>query len=488
MSEMREVELSRSGKWADDGVSSGPDLRSFLAALEAREPAQIVTVRREVSPHHELAAVVKRFEDYDAPVVIFEHVSGSSLRVVTGVWGSEERIGLALGCTDRSAVATYTERLRNPISPVRVEGGPVKEIRVEGADVDLDALPIGVHSALDAGRYITAGIFLVEDPRTGATNAGIYRLMIQDRKRFTVSVDPGHDLRDIIEWSAANGRDLIDFAVVIGAHPTLGIASQVNTPSDQDAIDVMGGLLGEPVPMVRCDSVGLDVPAAAEIVLEGKIHVRTTQHEGPFGEFTFYYGESDGFVCEVTAVTRRRDAIFVDLHPAHREHRLLWMFPGREAAVLEAVRRVVPGVLDVHVPADAAGMLAYICLRKVHDGDAVLALTAALTIDPIMKYAIVVDPDVDVHRPGDVLWALVLRCQADRDMVVLPNSRGFKEDPSSYARPGRPEPADLTTKAGFDATLPLGRPFPPRADVLPAEYANLNLAEYLDDRWPGIGQ
>jgi 2,5-furandicarboxylate decarboxylase 1 len=242
----------------------------------------------------------------------------------------------------------------------------------------------------------------------------------------------------------------------------------------------MGSLLGRSVPVTRCVTVDLDVPTHAEIVIEGRILPGERMAEGPFGEFSYYYGASPRSpVCEITAITRRHDAIYLDIHPAHSDHRCLWLFPGREARLLSMLRQVIPGIRAVHLPLDGAGMVAYISLQKAHDGDVRRALMIALSSDVYLKHAMVFDPDVDIYDLGHVLWALAVRFQADSDLMVIPNARGFQEDPSSYSLSDRQTPGGLTTKSGFDVTAPMGTPYAERADLLPDKYADLRLDDYL---------
>jgi 2,5-furandicarboxylate decarboxylase 1 len=207
-----------------------------------------------------------------------------------------------------------------------------------------------------------------------------------------------------------------------------------------------------------------------------------SEPEGPFGEFSYYYGaDSRAKVCEVTAITHRADAIFVDIHPTHTEHRCLWLFPGREARLLARLREVVPDVRAVHIPLDGAGMFAFVSLEKRHNGDPTRVLLAALSTDVFLKHVVVVDPDIDIHDVRQVLWALALRFRADRDLVVVRNARGYVEDPSTYGLDERDERGGLVTKAGYDATIPLGGAWPERADLVPPAYADIDPFAYLEN-------
>ena len=459
-------------------TNGGPkDLRAFLRDVRGKQ--EIVHVERQVSPVHELSAVVKKLElERGNPLVLFERVEGSEIPVVASVQGTKERIALSLGQPIGQCVEGFLERLQNPIPSQRIDAGPVHDVVYLDEEVDLGVLPLGVHAAGDGGKYFTSGCVLVRDPVSGNTNTGVYRMMVKDRNRITITTGLPHDLAKVIAYGEEH-RVPIDFAIVVGHHPALLIGSQAKNPMSLDALALSGALLGEPMQVVPAKTVDIDVPAYAEIVVEGKILPGEREPEGPFGEFTYYYGSSNGYVAEITAITHRDDAIFVDLHPTHNEHRCLWIFPGREARLLAKLREVIPGVTAVHIPLEGAGMSAYVALEKSHDGDGRRALMITLSSDNYLKHAFVVDSDVDIFDATHVLWATNLRFQGDKDLLVLPNSQGISVDPSSYSLTNRYQPGGLTTKVGFDATMPIETGFPIRADLIPEPYAALDLDDYI---------
>jgi 2,5-furandicarboxylate decarboxylase 1 len=454
------------------------DLRGFLAELEADPKEGILRIEREVDPDYELTAVVKALESRGNPVVLFERVKGSDFPVLFGVTGTKERIARALGQTPDSCVEWLLGRLEEPVAPVRIDEAPVQEVVRLGDEARLDLLPIGTHSPDDAGPYITSGVTFVRDQATGNQNSGMYRTMIKGPRAFTLNASLPHDLAKVMEWGAAHGEP-VEFAVVFGGHPAVAIASQAKNAMTLDVNAVAGALLGRPLEVVRGKTVDLDVPAQAEIVIEGRVLPGVREPEGPFGEFTYYYGAANGWMCEITAITHRRDAIYVDIHPAHTEHRCLWLFPGREARLLSFLRLAIPTVKAVHIPLYGGSMSAYISMAKMHDGDARKALMLALSSDNYIKHAFVFDEDVDIFDAEHVLWALNVRLQGDTDMVVVPNCRGIRMDPSAYSLLDRSTTGALTTKLGFDVTMPLERPYGPRADRVPDGFEDLDVASYL---------
>jgi 2,5-furandicarboxylate decarboxylase 1 len=454
---------------------SSPSLRTFLAG-QLGEPVR--RVPRQVSGDRELSAVVKAVEQLGNPVLRFDDVEGSEVPVIVGVTATRSRIARALGQDVDRCVEYLLEQIENPVAPERVADGPVQEQVITGSELDVMSLPIGVHSPEDAGPYITSGVLLVRDPDSGATNAGIYRTMVKDSRTLTVNVAPQHDLARILNGVAASGRP-VDFAIVIGGHPTVAIASQAKNPVGQDTLALMGSLQGQPLETVRGVTVDVDVPAQAEIIIEGRLSPDHKEPEGPFGEFTYYYRAAQGWIAEVTAITRRSDAVYVDLHPAHVEHRCLWLFPGREARLLTMLRAGVPTVRAVRLPFHGAALSTYISLTKTDDGDARRALLLAMSSDTYVKHAFAFDPDIDIFDDEAVMWALNTRFQADRDLIMIPRCRGVRMDPSGYDYLDRSAPGHAVTKAGFDVTMPLSRPFGPRADLPAPGFEDLNPADYL---------
>ncbi len=465
-------------------------LRTFLDELAADPAEGICEIARPVDRDLEMCAVVKALENRGNPVIRFSDVVGTDIPTLFGTVATPERIARALGVDVLDCVEWFADRIRRPVPTRTVADGPVQEVVWTGEEASLDRLPIGVHSPDDGGRYLTSGVLVVRDPATGSLNTGIYRLMVADPRQITVNVAPAHDAARIIGAAAARGESC-DFAIVIGGHPTFPISSQAKNPIAVDAYEVAGALQGEPLEVVPGRTVDLPVPAQAEIVVEGRIRATERRPEGPFGEFTYYYGAAEAWVAEVEAITMQPDPVYVDLHPAHVEHRCLWLFPGREARLLEFLRQSVPSVHRVHLPLPGGSLSAVISLKDPRPGDARRVLLLALSVDVYVKQAVVVDDDIDVRDLEQVHWATTVRFQADRDTIVVPNLRGVRTDPSAYtlAGPGTPNgpvsSGPHTTKMGLDATVPVGHPYGPRADLPPPGYEHLDLTDYLPADLPG---
>jgi 2,5-furandicarboxylate decarboxylase 1 len=451
------------------------DLRTFLADIESAE-GPVREIEQEVSPDRELAAIVKLLEPRGNPITYFHKVAGSSLPVIAGIHGSRERIALALGTSVARANDEFIDRLGRGIPPARCADGPVKEVRHVGNAVDLSMLPIPTHAEHDGAPFLTAAVGIARDGEKGLLNTGIYRMMVMDRNHVTVGT--WTDLRAIIEEGHADGR-IVEFAAVVGHHPAFQVSSQAKIPRSVDSLEIAGAMLQEPLAIVNAETIDLPVPAGAEIVLEGRFEPGVMQADGPFGESIGYYESGLAFVLEVTAITHRHDAIYLDINNVHDEHPCLSGFPAREAQLLAHLRSIYPHVKAVRIPTRTASMHAHISVDPQRDGEAKQILMLALGAFPRLKHVVAVNTDVDIDDDERMFWALATRFEGDRDLFVIPYVSGTEEDPSSYTLKDRYVPGDLRTQVGFDATVPLGVPFRERADQVGPQFADMDVEAML---------
>jgi UbiD family decarboxylase len=423
---------------------SGADLRGFLEQVRRARPADVLVVDREVDPRHETAAIVVKLEQRQrSPVIVFERVRGTSLAVVTNVCGAQGRLALALGCGLREIATRYAAGAEQPIAPVVVDDAPVHEVVVRGDAVDLGALPPLVYHAGDASEpYITAAIVAARDPEDGRINLSYHRLMITGRASTAIYMEKGRHLDGMFARYEAAGRAM-PVAVFVGAHPAWSLGALYSGPLSE--YDVIGGLAGAPLPVARCLTNDLVVPARAELVLEGEVAPGERVREGPFGEFTGWgTGTTQSPVLHVRALTHRAQPLYQDVVSGHLEH-LMLSLPALELRALRDARAVVPAVTRVSLPAPLTLVVA---MRKRDDAEPQRVLAALLHGDIYTKQVIVVDDDVDPTDLRAVLAAAALHAQADRSLVVARGRQGTPLDPSS-AEDG------TTAKWGLDATRPL---------------------------------
>ena len=265
------------------------DLRTFIEEVAEKRPDDLVRVEREVDPKHELTAVVEKLERAgEFPAVYFEHVKGSDFPIIINVTASYDRLAMALDTELDHMVQTFCEREENPIPPVEVSGGPVKEVVLTGTDADLSILPVTTHNALDAGPYICSGLGICKDPETGKHNVGIYRHMVHDHQTLGNWIYEAHHGYYVWQRYAARNEPM-PFAIAIGHHPGAIMGAISRYPGIGGEFDGSGGLMNEPLEVAPAETVDLMVPARAEIVVEGTVHPTELRQEGPFGEWPRYY-------------------------------------------------------------------------------------------------------------------------------------------------------------------------------------------------------
>ena len=427
---------------------------------------------KPISPRYEITALLTRLEKRKQfPLLFCEKVQGSDVPVVINAQASRRLMALALECEPRELARTFSERQAKPIPPVEIINAPVHEVIQTGDDVDLAQVPLLTHYDVNAAPYVTAGIVVAVDPDTGVRNTSYNRLMMAGTRELRIFMAIGRHLWTLHNKLERQGRPLA-IAIVIGVHPLFSLGAQAFTPATEDEYAVIGGMMGEPLRLVKAKTVPIPVPADAEMIIEGQIlpHVRRT--EGPFGEFTGHaVSQDERPVIEVTAITHRRNYIFQDVHAGYTEHKLMGAVP-REAALIKAVRQTVPTVKNVCMPVSGnCRFHAYISIAKRTPGQAKNAICAAFAADMLLKHVVIVDEDIDVFDEEQVLWAVSNRFQADKDLVVIANAQGSELDPSAG-------PGGINAKMGLDATKPLDG-FAPELRVPEEVMKKIRLEDFL---------
>jgi 2,5-furandicarboxylate decarboxylase 1 len=452
------------------------DLRGFIRYLEAEHPEHVVRITREVDPKFGVSGILERLErDGRFPLVIFENVKGSTIPLVANMHASFERLRWAVGMEHGSVRDFTTEcarRQANPVDPVMVESGPVQEVISLGDQVDVEQLPICTYHEKDAGKYITAGLAVMRDPETGINNVGIYRLMVHEKNLLGVQLSETSDGHII--WKKYEKRGLpCPIAIVIGHHPAVFIGSLCFSTLDTDEFRIAGAMLQRAVPLVKCRTLPLDVPADAEIVLECEIRLGERRAEAPFGEYPGTYGpQRMNPVLEIKAMTRRREPLYQNAFVGHADNLLLSGLI-RTPFIEATVKIACPTVRAAVVPRSGRfRFICYVAIEKMNEGEAKLAAMAAFVADPFLKFVVVVDHDVDINSDTDVLHAIATRVRADQDVFMVPYAKGSPLDPASY------DPAagsNLVTKMGIDATRKSNYP----DEIAVPGYEKINMADYI---------
>jgi len=427
------------------------DLREFLDQLE--KAGELHTVAVEVDPKHEIGAICRIFNERpNSPAVLFENVKGSTIPVVGQLLASDRRVALALGLSQKNVFEETVRRASAPITPRRVSAALCQEVVMEGADVDITKLPLCTNNPRDGGPYITAGHVIIKDPEY-SNNLAIYRMMLVAKNEVTIRFTPGHDGHDFIRNAEKRGQKSFDVAVCIGVPPAVYVASQFEPRAGVYELEIAGGLSGEAVDVVRCRTIDLEVPALAEIVLEGELKVPPkTGDEGPFGEFCGYTTAQvpNERIMTIKAVTHRRNPIYHNIWLGKPPHEHLYVDALTYAvAAYQELKPAYPALKKAYAPPWGVSIVLILQLEKrlMRPGIVNNILAASLyTRSGKWKHVIVVDEDINLEDPNEVLWALTTRFQPATDMYVIPRSITSSLEPSAGAD-------GLTSKLTLDLTI-----------------------------------
>jgi UbiD family decarboxylase len=434
-------------------------LRGFLAMVERDHPEELLRIKAPVKVDRDITSLVFELERAGrSPVVVYENVEGSKLPVVTNVAGSRKLLAACLGVAVAELPSAFRERCQKYLKCETVKDAPWQEVALEGDQVDLTKLPIPTHFPIDAAPYITAGQLSARDPVSGVDTTGFHRLMLRGKNRLGVSL---HSRRRMFEFHrrAEERGESLPAAITLGTHPLHYMGSMVYAyPPQVRKFEIIGGLFGEPYRLAKTGVQGLEVPAGAEIVIEGEILAGVHEPEGPFSEFTGYASfRSTQNVFVAHRIRMRRDAMYHSVVSGMSQDHILVSCITREGEILNTLRRNLPNVQAVHVPHRTCGaFLAIVRMKKTAQGEPQQAIMAALGTEFYTKYVIVVDEDVDIHDMNDVMWAVATRVRAEKDIFMIPGAKASILDPTS-------DPETFTvTKMGIDATRPIGRDFAER--------------------------
>lgn len=416
------------------------DLRGFIDVL--RPANAIYDITKPVDLVHELGAILKACEQ-EGKAALFHDVKGAHMPVIGSVLGSHERIALAVGCTREKLGDVLEAATHAPVLPRPVDGpAPCQEVVTD--NVNLATLPVPTHAPGDAGAFINAGVVIGRDPKSGRHNLSYVRMQIKGRNRAGMNLNTWRHLREFFETAETQGQSL-PFCVAIGVDPVLMIAAAFRY--DGNEYEIAGALRGRPTPVVRAHTCDIMVPATAEMVLEGEIIAGEREPEGPMAEYTGHYsGVHDQPVARIKAITHRRDPIFQTTAGASYEHLLLGTAVTREPHLKRLTKSTSPRVREVYLPPYASGFLALIAMDRPQPGEARAVGIAALNAHININTVVVVDTDVDIFNPNDVLWALSTRVRWGRDQAVIAGVLGNELHPAADAD-------GVIAKTIIDATL-----------------------------------
>jgi 2,5-furandicarboxylate decarboxylase 1 len=441
----------------------------FRAALERlRAAGRLRTLNREADPDLEIAALMKRLDGTEA--LLFPKVKGHTLPVIGNLLASQANCEAAFGVDYREIREFVARALGSPLAPQHVAKAACQQNVHREFDIGR-LLPVLRHTEADSGRFITAGIVVVRDPHTGVYNASYHRLQLLGRKQTAIKLDFGRHLRLAYERAQKLKQDL-PIAVCIGTDLAVHYTAATmgaQMPESADELAVAGGLRGSPLPVVKCITNELHVPADTEIVLEGKMRWQGAVREGPFAEFIGYLSpEGDAPVFEVEALTHRDEPIYHAINGYGRETVMLRKYV-MEASLLKALQASVPIIHDAEMTAGGLHrFIAVLSVRKTspqQEGLQRNAILAAFATLKDLDLVIAVDDDIDIRDPVDVEYALATRMEASRDVFVIPDARGHE-----YVRASN---NGVVAKLGIDATVP----FEDKARFMRASFKEVEIRE-----------
>lgn len=448
-------------------------LQEWIEALD--RAGELLRVTAEVDPYLEISAITDRISKAGGDghgaankALLFENVKGSSLPVLINAFGNRRRMALSLGVGSMEDLAGRIEDLidQSPpeglldklkmlpklkevgsMFPKHVSKAPCQEVVWRGEEVDLSRLPVLTTWPDDAGPFITFPLCVTQDPVSGRRNLGTYRLQVFSNHETGFHTHRHKDARRHLDKT--DGK--LPVAVVIGADPATCFASVVPAPPDIDELLIAGFIRRKPVPLVKCLTVPLEVPATAEIVLEGWVDPTELRREGPFGDHTGFYSLADDYpVFHVECITMRKDPIYHTTLVGVPPQEDCWMTEGIERMLLPVLRKQFPEVLDYRMPFEGvAHNLMLLKIRKQYPGHARKMMHALWGLGQAMftKVIVVVDEDVDIHDDAEVVWKVLNHIDPQRDMEFAMGPVETLDHASRAACYG--------SKVGIDATRKL---------------------------------
>ena len=407
-------------------MANKPSLRQFLDELESVGALHRVT--RRVDPEFEIGAILALRDA--GPAQLFENVDGPGLSVVGNVLNSRSRFALAFGIAPGALDEYCAKAVASPILPATVDYGPVQDEVFDGAPDLAALLPVPRWFERETAPYITAGVIVARDPETGRPNLSIARIRMEGGNRVMAGIAANHHLNILAQKAKARG-EVLEFAVAVGNHPAVLLASQMYVDLGRNEFEIAGALQGGPVELVPCRTVKLAVPAEAEIVLEGVLRPDEPIEEGPVSEFPgFYVRYGPGIAGEIRCVTRRKDAIFQAILPGFASEHCLLGAVAIGATLRHELSRTVSAVRNVVITDGGMGRLhAVISMRRPQRGEGQRAILLAMGLVNLLKLVIAVEDDVDPHDWKQVEWSLGARFRGDEDLIVLPGVKADRCDP-----------------------------------------------------------
>ncbi|MCX6596636.1 MAG: menaquinone biosynthesis decarboxylase [Acidobacteria bacterium] len=442
------------------------DLREFVRALE--KAGELKRIPFEVDPHLEITEFADRSVKSGGPALLFEKPKGSSVPLLINAFASPKRMQIALETDNMDSIAAriseflqmkmpdgFLNKLKmlpilaevGAFFPKIVKDGPCKEVIRKGADINLNEFPVLHCWPDDGGRYITLPMVFSKNPVTGKRNCGMYRMQVYD-ERTTGMHWQTHKQEHYRRLQAEGKETRMPVAVAIGCDPATIYSAILPLPPDIDEMMIAGFLRSKPVEMVKCETSDIEVPAQAEIVLEGYVNLGELRREGPFGDHTGFYSLEDDYpVFHLECITHRKNPLYVTTIVGPPPMEDFYMGQAIERIFLPLMRMQLPEVIDMCMPAEGIfHNLMLIKIRKSYPGHARKVMHAIWGLGQAMftKVIVVMDEDVDIHNVSEVAWKALNNIDPERDIEFAHGPVDSLDHASRLANYG--------SKMGVDAT------------------------------------
>ena len=449
------------------------DLRDFIAQLKER--GQLKEIHYPVSPYLEMTAICDRVLRAGGPALLFTQPKGAGMPVLANLFGTVERVALGMGEESVSAlreVGKLLAALKEPdppkgfkdafqklpllkqalnMAPKILNSAPCQEIVYEGEDVDLHRLPVQTCWPKDAAPLITWGLVTTKGPEQSRQNMGIYRQQVLSRNQLIMRwLSHRGGALDYQAWQQHHPDKPFPVAVTLGADPATILAAVTPVPDSLSEYAFAGLLRGQRTPLVRCMGIDLQVPATAEIILEGYLTPGEEAPEGPYGDHTGYYNEVQSFpVFTVERMTHRRDPVYHSTYTGRPPDEPAILGVALNEVFVPLLQKQFPEIVDFYLPPEGCSYrLAVVTIKKQYPGHAkrvMMAVWSFLRQFMYTKFVIVCDDDIDARNWQDVIWAMTTRMDPMRDTVMVDNT------PIDYLDFASPV-SGLGSKMGMDAT------------------------------------
>ncbi|MEC7836825.1 MAG: menaquinone biosynthesis decarboxylase [Chloroflexota bacterium] len=479
------------------------NLREFIAFLESKN--EIHYIDAPVSRDLEITEITDRAVKSGGPALYFRNVEGFTMPIVTNLFGTHQRMALALGVDSTDdltqkvrdilgIVKTPPESLFDKLKtlkdmasiaktqPKTVSSGPCQEVVKIGHEADLNFLPHLKCWPDDGGRFITMPLVISRDPITGKRNVGTYRMQVYDSNTAGMHWQSHKVGASHYRSGELQELEKMEVAVTLGSDPTTMWTGALPLPPDMDEIAVSGVVSNSSVKMVKCKTIDLEVPSNSEVVLEGYVIPGELKEEGPFGDHTGYYSLEDDYpVFHLTAITHKKDPIYPATVVGRPPSEDYFMGKAVERLMLPALQLTLPEIVDINMPAEGVfHNLVIVSMKKEYPGHTRKVMNAiwGLGLMMLAKGIIIVDDNVNVQDLSEVAWRVSSNINPDTDLVVTEGPVDDLDHSSPTPKYGSKLGIDATKKTEMDGRK---RTWPP--DVIMSD----EMKSYVSKRWTEYG-